>query len=140
MPKLLAAKQYPGLVDVYEQTTMQDPITGETVHVWDYDNPTTYVCNFMSLKGHTEEFGETYSDSDAVKLEVKPYDGSFINLSMRFGNIRMRLDETENYYEWVGRRFPDVPYYFNLDGMNPQVDTRGRIVSVEVYGTLAAVA
>lgn len=140
MPKLLAAKQYPGLVDVYESTTVQDPTTGENITTWHYDSPTTYVCNFMSLRGHTEEFGETYSNTDAVKVEVEPEDASFINLSMRFGNIRMRLDENEHYYEWVGRRFPDVPYYFNVDGMNPQIDTRGRVVSVEIYGTLAAVA
>lgn len=138
MPKLLGIKNYPALVDVYYQTTEQDPLTGEMITVWHYDDPETYRCNFMSLKGHAESFGADYSESDTVKVEVKPNDGEFINLSMRFGNLRMRHDQTERYFRYVGDRTPEtIDYYFNIDSMNPQVDANGRIVCVEVYGTLA---
>lgn len=138
MPKLLAAKKYPAMVDIYHETSYQDDLTGEQVTTWHYDEPFTYRCNFMSLKGHSEHFGETYADSDTVKVEVAPEDAKFINLSMRFGNLRMRTDETQQYYEYVGDRTPEtVAYYFNIDSMNPQVDNNGRIVCVEIYGTLA---
>lgn len=142
MPRLLAAKTYPALVDVYRSTREQDPLSGDFETVWHYDEPYTYACNFMSLKGHGEEFGETYAESDAVKVEVSPEDAKFITLAMRFGNLRMRLDESEEYYKYVGDRFPDGPinYYFNIDSMNPQVDNNGRVVCVEIYGKLAEVA
>lgn len=142
MPKLLAAKQYPGLVDVYHQTTTADPDSGEIFREWHYDEPFTYRCNFMSLKGHAEQFGKTYGESDAVKVEVKPEDAKFINVGMRFGNLRMRLNENEDYYAYVGDRFPslEVDYFFNIDSMNPQVDNNGRVVCVEIYGQLATVA
>jgi hypothetical protein len=137
MPRLLGVKRYPGLVDVYVETTSQDPVTGETVKAWDYENPATYLCNFYSLRGHAEKFGETYANTDAVKLEVRPAEGKFINLAQRFGNLRMRLDETEEYYENVGVR-PDggAHYVFNIDGLNPQVDNHGRVVCIEIYGVL----
>jgi hypothetical protein len=141
MPKLLAAKKYPAYVDVYFKTTVQDPDTGDITSTWHYEDPHTYKCNFMSLKGHSEKFGATYASSDTVKLEVSPEDAQFINLSMRFGNLRMRLDDTNEYYKYVGNRAGGsvpVNYYFNIDGMNPQVDNNGRIVSVEVYGKLAS--
>jgi len=138
VPRLLGIKSYPALVDVYAETSTQDPITGSIVKAWDYANPATYVCNFVSLSGHAEKFGEKYASTDAVKVEVRPEDGQFINLSLRFGNLRMRPDETENYYENVGNR-PDGPatHVFNIDAMNPQVDHLGRVVCVEVFGVLA---
>lgn len=141
MPRLLAAKQYPALVDLYTERTTQDPINGEIIRAWDYDAPATYVCNFVSLKGHAEKFGAKYASADSVKLEVRPEDGSHVNLALRFGNLRMRLDETEKYYEHVGKR-PNggARYVFNIDAMNPQVDNLGRVVCVEVFGVLAQVA
>ena len=142
MPKLIAAKHYPALVDVYVERVVQDPLTGDVTRTWDYENPFTYVCNFMSLKGHAEKFGEkgTYDASDAVKVEVKPEDARFVTVAMRFGNLRKRTDDTQEYYRWVGRRSETEPYYFNIDSMNPQVDTGGRIVCVEIYGQLATLA
>lgn len=138
MPRLLAAKSYPALVDVYYQTQEQDPISGAINSTWHYDDPSTYRCNFFSLKGHAEDFGATYAESDTVKLEVRPVDAQFIDLTMRFGNLRMRAEQTENYYSYVGDRAQGTPldYYFNIDSMNPQVDINGRIVSVEIYGKL----
>lgn len=142
MPRLLGAKNYPALVDVYYQETFIDPNTSETIRVWRYDDPETYQCNFMSLKGHAEEFGDEFYDQDAVKLEVSPASARTINLSMRFGNIRMRNDETQEYYKFVGDRPTGnaLRYYFNIDSMNPQVDHNGRVVCVEIYGVLTTVA
>jgi hypothetical protein len=135
-------KKYPALVDVYYRTYTQDPESGGIISTWHYDDPTTYECNFMSLKGHAEQFGETYAQSDTVKLEVRPRDAEYIDLSMRFGNLRMKNEQTENYYRYVGDRTPGevIDYVFNIDGMNPQVDNNGRIVAVEIFGFLAGVA
>lgn len=141
MPKLLGSKPYPALVDVYPQEITQDPISGTIIREWFYDDPSTYRCNFMSLKGHGEEFGAEYAEADSVKLEIDPQDARFITLAMRFGNLRMANDETQQYYSYVGDRLKDeehASYYFNIDAMNPQVDNNGRIVCVEVYGRLAA--
>lgn len=141
MPKLLGSKPYPALVDVYLQRNVQDPVSGGVKSVWDYETPSTYRCNFMSLKGHGEEFGAEYAESDSVKLEIDPEDARFITLAMRFGNLRMANDETQQYYSYVGDRLKNeeyASYYFNIDAMNPQVDNNGRIVCVEVYGRLAA--
>ncbi len=102
MPRLLAAKQYPALVDVYHETTWVDPDSGEIFREWQYDEPYSYRCNFMSLKGHAEKFGAEYGASNTVKVEVRPEDAKFINLSMRFGNLRMTLDDDERYYAYVG--------------------------------------
>ncbi|KQX75400.1 hypothetical protein [Aeromicrobium sp. Root472D3] len=141
MPRLLAAKAYPALVDVYTESETQDPITGGINHGWDYENPVTFGCNFFSLRGHAEKFGDEYANTDAVKLEVCPSDGALINLSQRFGHLRMRLDETETYYENVGMRpAGGRRYVFNIDAMSPQVDPLGRVVCVEVFGVLAQVA
>jgi hypothetical protein len=140
MPKLLAAKPYPALVDVYHMTSTQPEGSLEIVREWHYDEPFTYECNFMSLTGHGEKFGVDYTEKDLVKIEVKPQDAKFINLGMRFGNVRMKNQDSEQYYAYVGDRIGDsnvIDYYFNIDSINPQVDNNGRIVCVEIYGKLA---
>ena len=138
MPKLLAAKQYPALVDVYNHEWRE--WAGEIYSYWNYDDPTVYRCNFMSLKGHSLQFGEAYASSDRVKIEVDPRDAEFIQIGMRFGNLRMKNDQSQQYYKYVGRLIPDiaVDYYFDIDAMNPQIDNNGRVVCVEIYGQLAA--
>lgn len=142
MPRLLASKPYPALVDVYRRERVQDPMSGAITFEWRYDDPETYRCNFMSLKGHAESFGEVYAASDVVKVEVSPEDARHINLSQRLGNMRMAGDEGQQYYSFVGDRVSDAPinYYFNIDGMNPQVSPNGRVVCVEIYGKLAQAA
>jgi hypothetical protein len=143
MPKLLGSKPYPALVDVYKRVRVQNPVSGAFVYKWVYDDPETYRCNFMSLKGHGEEFGAAYTEADSVKLEIDPQDARFVTLAMRFGNLRMANDETQQYYSYVGDRLQSekhASYYFNIDAMNPQVDNNGRIVCVEVYGRLAQAA
>lgn len=139
MPVLLASKPYPALVDVYKRIRIQDPISGNMSFKWIYDEPETYRCNFMSLKGHSEEFGGGYAESDTVKVELSPKDARNIDLSQRFGNLRMAHDESQAYYSFVGDRVSNevINYYFNIDGMNPQVDNNGRVVCVELYGRLA---
>ena len=94
----------------------------------------------MSLKGQSWRFGESYASSDRVKIEVDPRDAEFIQIGMRFGNLRMKHDQSQQYYKYVGRLIPDiaVDYYFDIDTMNPQVDNNGRVVCVEIYGQLAA--
>lgn len=140
MPKLLGSKRYPALVDVYYEVVEQDPISGTTKRRWVYDDPTAHRCNFMSLKGHSESFGEAYTSTDSIKLEVSPEAARFITLGGRFGNLRMANDESQQYYSYVGDRMSAavISYYFNIDSMNPQVDNNGRIVCVEIYGRLAA--
>lgn len=139
MPKLLGSKPYPALVDVYKRVGIQDPVSGGIVYKWVYDDPETYRCNFMSLKGHSQSFGEVYAESDTVKVELAPEDARLVDLTQRFGNLRMAGDESQQYYAFVGDRMQteSINYYFNIDGMNPQVSTNGRVVCVEVYGKLA---
>lgn len=140
MPKLIGAKTYPALVDVYFETVYEDPITGELVRKWVYDEPMVFKCNYMSLTGHAEKYQKSfYDDMDDIRVEVKPEDAEKITVAMRLGNLRNAHNEEEQYYRWVGKRHASIPYYFNISGMNPKVDGNGRIQYVEITAKLAAV-
>ena len=141
MPRLIAAKSYPALVDVYFEEVTQNPITGETVRKWIYDQPMTFRCNYMSLSGHAESYQKTYFERmDDVRVEVGPDDAQQIRMGMRFGNLRNANDPEENYYRWVGKRQDGDPYYFTISAIHPKVDGSGRIQFVEMTGKLAGYA
>ena len=138
MPRLIAAKTYPALVDVYFEVRTQHPITGQIISEWMYDEPMTFRCDYMSLSGHAEKYQRTNLERmDDVRLEVVPEDAEQIKIGMRFGNLRNANDPTEQYYRWVGQRQDGAPYYFTISGMHPKVDGSGHIQFVEILGKLA---
>lgn len=138
MPRLIGAKTYPSLVDVYFQITRRHPVTQEIIREWKYDEPLTFRCNYMSLSGHAEQYQKTlYEAMDDIRVEVLPQHAEQITLAMRFGNLRNANDPSEQYYRWVGQRTDGAPYYFNISAMHPKVDGIGRIQFVEIMGKLA---
>lgn len=131
MAKLFAAKSYPALIDIYQSTSYQDPISGEIVTNWNYLEPDTMECTFVSLRPQDtlESFGSTYTDKEFLLIEVKPEERINLTLSMQAGNITEKGTDGEEYYV----RTTGAPQVFNISGITPVTDITGSIVSIQLY-------
>ncbi len=120
----LIPKSFPSYVDVYEKIHEINEETGETLSIWDYENPTTLRCNVTSLKPDLalEEFSADYWKTMPIKVELR----ELVPLNSRMGNMR------RNRYE--GQYFPGR--IFNISNVNTQIDILGNAVCHELYGEL----
>ncbi|MET7769901.1 hypothetical protein [Nocardia sp. NPDC005366] len=122
----LITKVYPSLADVYAQVTEVNEETGETINIWDYDNPMTIKCNVYAInpQDSLEQFGEFYNKKIFLKIE---YPSDVIRLSDQVGRLR-RKDNGVHYYGSSLR-----PMVFNVSGISAQVDQLGNATGYAAY-------
>lgn len=141
----------PGTIDVNDNSQwqeQQDPITGEIIRVWvpvtqdEDDDPLTPASRFVipcevhgivdggiRVAGTTERFGKQYDSTDFAKMTFPA--GIILTKADRVTNIRNKrtgeiiwkeeeLDKVNGDYRAT---------VFNVNGVTPQPDPFGRVVS-----------
>lgn len=120
----MQVRWYPSLVDIYRPTIGQDEDSGEVQRT--YGEPVTVRCGFEPIdpESNREKFGKVYSDNELLRVEISPKDAEGVDLSCRVSNLRQKGKESVKYYE--GQTF-------NVTGLNPLVDFKGKVIAVELY-------
>lgn len=133
MPKLFAAKTYPALIDIYTNSSYQDPLTGQIINSWNYLEPDTMECTIVSLRpeANIEIFATTYTDKEYLRIEVKPDKRLSLRLNQQAGNLREKGSNPEEYY--VRDTTGNPPQVFNISGITPIIDPTGDTVCYALF-------
>jgi hypothetical protein len=127
----LGVKKYELTMELYTETNMQDPETGDIIKAWNYNNPQIVKCKAHSVRpwGSIEDFGATYTDKEYLEI----YTPSPVKLVQRVGRIRNRKGVT------LWKNDDGTATVFNVSGCSPSVAPNGRVTDYVLLLELLAV-